>query len=111
MCILAAYFDNFLQHLRGGFNFWTIFGLVGNTMFTSRFIVQWYASEKLGQSVIPKNFWKLSLIGGAIMLVYGIHDGHVPIILGYLTPPVIAARNLMLIARHEKRVTPPSEAP
>ena len=37
------------------------------------------------------------------MLVYGIHDGHVPIILGYLTPPVIAARNLMLIARHEKR--------
>ena len=30
-------------------------------MFTSRFVVQWYASEKLKQSVIPKNFWHLSL--------------------------------------------------
>ena len=99
--ILAAFFDNLALHLRGGLNFWTIFGLVGNTMFTSRFIVQWYASERLKKSVIPKNFWHFSLVGGLVMLIYGIHDGHVPIILGYLTPPIIAARNLMLIARHE----------
>ena len=39
-------------------------------MFTSRFVVQWYASEKLKQSVIPKNFWHLSLLGGVIQLIY-----------------------------------------
>ena len=111
VCILAAFFDNLIQHLRGGFNFWTIFGLIGNTVFTSRFIVQWYASERLRQSVIPKNFWHFSLIGGLIMLIYGIHDGHIPIILGYLTPPIIAARNLMLIAQHEKRMQGGPEDP
>ena len=108
--MLAAFFDNLLIHLRGGLNFWTIFGLVGNTMFTSRFIVQWYVSEKLKKSVIPKNFWHFSLIGGSIMLIYGLHDGHIPIILGYLTPPMIAARNLVLIARQENHAPPTSDA-
>jgi lipid-A-disaccharide synthase-like uncharacterized protein len=33
-----------------------------------------------------------------IQLIYALHIGYVPVILGYLLPPVIAARNLMLIA-------------
>ncbi len=70
-------------------------------MFTSRFVVQWYASEKLKQSIIPKNFWHLSLLGGLINLVYAVHVWKLPFILGSLLPPVIAARNLMLIARHQ----------
>ncbi len=81
--------------------YWTIFGLVGNLMFTSRFVVQWYVSEKLKQSVIPSNFWRLSLVGGCIQLVYVLHLWKLPIILGALLPPVIAARNLVLIARHQ----------
>ncbi len=80
--------------------YWTVFGLVGNIMFTSRFVVQWYASEKLKQSVIPQNFWHLSLLGGLINLVYALHVWKLPFILGSLLPPVIAARNLMLIAKH-----------
>ena len=82
--------------------YWTVFGLAGNIMFTSRFVVQWYASEKLKQSIIPRNFWHLSLLGGLINLVYALHVWKVPFILGSLLPPVIAARNLMLIARHQK---------
>lgn len=80
-------------------NYWTVIGLAGNLMFTSRFVVQWYASERLRQSVIPRNFWHLSLVGGMIQLVYALHLWKLPIILGALLPPVIAARNLMLIAR------------
>ncbi len=105
---LAAFFDNLSHRLQGGIGFWTIFGLIGNVMFTSRFVVQWYASEKLKQSVIPKNFWHLSLVGGVIQLIYALHLGAVPVILGYLLPPVIAMRNLMLIARHQP---PPPGAP
>ena len=106
--ILAAFFDNLWNHLHGGIHFWTIFGLTGNVMFTSRFVVQWYASEKLKQSVIPKNFWHLSMVGGAIQLIYALHLGAVPVILGAILPPVIAARNLMLISRHRP---PPPGAP
>ena len=105
--MLAAYLDNLWRHLNGGVNYWTIFGLVGNVMFTSRFVVQWYVSEKLKQSVIPKNFWHLSLLGGIIQLVYAVHLGAIPIILGYLLPPVIAARNLVLIARQKNH--PPDD--
>ncbi len=106
MFLLAAFFDNVWNRLHGGINLWTIFGLTGNFMFSSRFIVQWYASERLKRSVIPKNFWHLSLVGGIIQLIYAVHVGAVPIILGYLVTPVIAARNLMLIHRHS-RGTPP----
>ena len=107
MFMLAAFFDNLVRHLNGGINYWTIFGLTGNIMFTSRFVVQWYASEKLKQSVIPKNFWHLSLVGGIIQLIYALHLGAIPIILGYLLPPVIAARNLVLISRQDKN--PPDD--
>ena len=106
MIFLAAFFDNVWNHLHGGVNFWTVFGLTGNAMFTSRFIVQWYASEQLKQSVIPKNFWHLSLVGGVIQLIYALHIGAVPIILGYLLPPVIAARNLVLINRQARGIPP-----
>ncbi len=99
--MLGAFFDNVWNRLHGGIGFWTIFGLTGNVMFTSRFVVQWYASERLKKSVIPKNFWHLSLVGGVIQLIYAVHVGAVPIILGYLVTPVIAARNLMLIARYQ----------
>ncbi len=98
--MLGAFFDNLRSYIHGDSVYWTIFGLVGNVMFTSRFVVQWYASEKLKQSVIPKNFWHLSLVGGVIQLIYALHLQKLPVILGYLLPPVIAARNLVLIARH-----------
>ena len=103
--MVAAFFDNLWRHLHGGINFWTIFGLTGNIMFTSRFVVQWYASEKLKQSIIPKNFWHLSFLGGLINLIYALHIGAIPFILGALLPPVIAARNIMLINRH--KTSPP----
>lgn len=113
MVILGAFFDNLWNRLHGGIGFWTIFGLTGNVLFTSRFVVQWYASEKLKQSIIPKNFWHLSLLGGLINLVYALHIGAIPFILGSLLPPVIAARNLMLIARHQppRPGDGPSDAP
>ena len=110
--IPAAFFAHLKELFWADSKYWTLFGLVGNIMFTSRFVVQWYASEKLKQSIIPKNFWHLSLLGGLINLVYTIHVWKLPIILGSLLPPVIAARNLMLIARHQPPSGPPAdEAP
>jgi lipid-A-disaccharide synthase-like uncharacterized protein len=104
MFILAAYLDNLWQRLNGEINFWTCFGLMGNLLFSSRFFVQWYVSEKRGESVIPVSFWYLSLVGSVITSVYAIHLGSVPYILGVLPPTFIYARNLYLIFRGKKAV-------
>jgi lipid-A-disaccharide synthase-like uncharacterized protein len=76
---------------------WLAVGLLGQLMFTARFIVQWLASERAGKSVMPVAFWYFSLIGGAVVLVYGIHKLEPVIILGQLPGVVIYSRNLWLI--------------
>ena len=97
--ILAAYLDNLWNRLNGGINGWTILGLLANAVFSSRFFVQWYVSEKQKRSVIPVSFWWLSMAGSLLLTVYAIHLGAVPIILGTLPPMFVYARNLILIAR------------
>ncbi len=77
--------------------------MVANGLFASRFIVQWYVSEKLKRSVIPVQFWWLSIAGSLMMLVYAIYIGKVPLILGFLFPSIIYVRNLMLIRRGKRR--------
>ncbi len=81
---------------------WVTVGLLGQLMFTGRFIVQWLASERAKRSVVPVAFWYFSLLGGAIVLAYGIHKLDPVIILGQLPGTVIYSRNLWLI-RSEKR--------
>ena len=76
---------------------WVTVGLLGQLMFTARFIVQWLASEKAGRSVVPVAFWYFSICGGLIVLAYGIHKFDPVIILGQLPGTVIYARNLWLI--------------
>ena len=100
--LLAAYLDNLWNRLNGGVNGWTILGLFANAVFSSRFFVQWYVSEKQKRSVIPVSFWWLSMGGSLLLTVYAIHLGAVPIILGTLPPMFIYARNLILIARGKR---------
>ena len=104
---MSNYFQNLLENITGGANFWTYFGLTANLLFASRFVVQWYVSEKLKRSVIPVQFWYLSICGSVMMLIYAIYIGKVPLILGFLFPTIIYIRNLMLI-RKNKRAAKPS---
>ncbi len=76
---------------------WIMIGLAGQLMFTARFIVQWLASERAGRSVVPVAFWYFSIIGGAIVLAYGLYKRDPVIILGQLPGVVIYSRNLWLI--------------
>ena len=41
------------------FDLWLIIGLIGQVMFSMRFILQWIASERHKKSVIPISFWYL----------------------------------------------------
>lgn len=76
---------------------WLTVGLLGQLMFTGRFIVQWIASERAGRSVVPVAFWYFSIIGGLVVLAYGIHKLDPVIILGQMPGVVIYSRNLWLI--------------
>jgi lipid-A-disaccharide synthase-like uncharacterized protein len=53
-------------------HFWKVIGWLGNAAFFSRFIIQWYASEKRKQVVVPVSFWWLSLAGSLCLLTYAI---------------------------------------
>lgn len=53
-------------------HFWKVVGWLGNGIFFSRFFVQWYATEKKKQVVVPQIFWWLSLTGSLMLLCYSI---------------------------------------
>lgn len=80
---------------------WLIVGLLGQLMFTARFIVQWVASEKAGRSVVPLTFWYFSIFGSVIVLAYGIHKLDPVIILGQLPGVFIYSRNIWLIRKDQ----------
>jgi lipid-A-disaccharide synthase-like uncharacterized protein len=93
--IRAYLYDVFVAKL----DFWLVFGIVAQLLFTARFIVQWVVSEKLGKSVVPLAFWFLSMGGGIMLLIYGIVRREPIIIMGQALAVFIYLRNLMLIFR------------
>jgi lipid-A-disaccharide synthase-like uncharacterized protein len=50
-----------------------IIGWLGNAVFFTRFLVQWYATEKKKRVVVPTAFWWLSLAGSLLLLAYSLH--------------------------------------
>jgi len=83
---------------------WTAWGLAGQALFTGRFVLQWWVSEKLGKSVIPVQFWYFSLFGGIMIFIYSLHVTKLPFILGSVATPLIAWRNLRLIRKHRQEL-------
>jgi lipid-A-disaccharide synthase-like uncharacterized protein len=78
---------------------WVSLGILGQLLFTGRMLIQWFASEKSGKSVVPVAFWWMSLIGATMLLVYFIWRRDIVGIMGQATGWVIYIRNLVLIRR------------
>lgn len=78
---------------------WLTIGLLGQGIFSARFIIQWLVSEKEKKSVIPLAFWYLSLLGGLTLLVYSIYKKDPVFIIGQASGVFIYLRNLFLIQR------------
>ena len=79
---------------------WILIGFLGQALFFGRFFVQWIASERRKESVIPRSFWYLSMAGGAVLLFYSIHRRDPVFIVGQATGLFIYTRNLWFIHRH-----------
>jgi len=99
---LDLFNDLSVRYPRFHLDFWLIFGFIGQAMFTMRFLIQWIASEKKKESVIPVSFWYFSLAGGLIVLFYAIHRGDPVFILAYLPGNFIYLRNLFFIYKKKK---------
>lgn len=83
--------------------FWLSLGFLGQLMFSARFIVQWLASERQKQSVIPKAFWWLSIAGGITLFAYALWRRDPVFIMGQGAGLFVYTRNLILIRRHALR--------
>ncbi len=76
---------------------WIIFGFIGQAMFSLRFIIQWLASEKARESVVPTAFWYFSILGSLTLLIYAIHRQDPVFIVGQSAGLLIYFRNLFFI--------------
>jgi len=81
---------------------WQVVGFVGQIMFSMRFILQWIASEKKKQSVMPVSFWYFSLFGSVTLLSYAIYQQDSVFILGQSFGMVVYLRNLYFIFKQRK---------
>ena len=78
---------------------WLLVGFAGQILFFGRFLVQWIAAERRGESIVPVAYWYLSISGGLILLAYSIHQRDPVFIAGQSVGAFVYMRNLMLIHR------------
>lgn len=75
-------------------------GLIGQTIFTFRFIYQWLYSEKRHQSLLPLGFWIISITGSMMVLSYAVFRKDPVLFIGQLFGVVVYSRNIVLGLRH-----------
>ncbi len=75
---------------------WKVIGWAGTLIFFSRFLVQWYATERQKKVVVPQAFWWLSLCGSLVLLSYAIHKRDSVFIVGQALSWVPYLRNLFI---------------
>jgi len=90
-----------------------VLGFIGNALFSMRFLVQWLASERQGESIIPVSFWYWSIAGSVLMCLYFIFRRDPVGILACLPYSLIYIRNLIGIRERKFAFTgaAPSQHP
>ena len=78
---------------------WLAIGFAGQVVFSSRFIVQWFHSERSGEAHFPPAFWWMGLVGNVALLAYAVRGGDPVFIASFALGPFVQARNLMLVRR------------
>src|ERR1700736_396975 len=111
--IAATWYGQEHRFLGLDWNYLVRLGMIGNATFSMRFLVQWIASERQGESVIPISFWYWSIAGSIIMCLYFIFRRDPVGILAYLPNSLIYIRNLALIRKRKFALTAaaPSQEP
>ena len=80
---------------------WVAVGTLGQMIFFTRWLVQWFYSEKRGSSVIPVTFWWCSFVGGVVTLIYALHIRSFPFVLAQGIGIIVYSRNLILTYKNK----------
>jgi len=97
-----------LLKARGDWNeslVWLVVVITGQALWSSRFVVQWWATERRRESHFPLAFWWLSLGGNSLLLAYALHLRDPIVIAGLTVGPFVQVRNLMLNLRRPAHAT------
>lgn len=81
---------------------WAVVGFVGQAVFFSRIVVQGVYAERHKKSLVPVEFWVLSLIGSLIVLAYAIRRRDPVFTVGQTVAMVVYVRNLMWMRRRKQ---------
>jgi lipid-A-disaccharide synthase-like uncharacterized protein len=76
-----------------------LYGSAGQLIFTLRFVYQYFYSLKRNESLLPKGFWVISIVGSVTIVSYGILRADPVIILGQSFGFVSYIRNLILLKK------------
>lgn len=80
-------------------HFWNVIGLLGVTLFASRFWVQWIQAERSHTSSLERPFWWLSLVGASFSIAYfALIQDYINLI-GPLFGMIPYCRNLILMRK------------
>jgi lipid-A-disaccharide synthase-like uncharacterized protein len=80
-----------------------IWGVIGQCVFTFRFIYQWLYSEKRKQSILPIGFWIISITGSIMVLSYAIFRKDPVLFVGQLFGLIVYSRNIFLGLRQGQK--------
>ena len=80
-----------------------IFGTAGQITFTLRFIYQWWYSKHKGESLLPRPFWVISLIGSAMIITYAVFRLDPVLLIGQTPGAIVYLRNIMIASKEKKR--------
>jgi lipid-A-disaccharide synthase-like uncharacterized protein len=91
---------------------WLVVGFVGQALWTGRFVVQWVASERRGESHLPPAFFWMSVVGSVLLFSYAlVRPGPDWVyVAAFALNPIPYARNLVLLRRERLAVARAREA-
>lgn len=83
--------------LRNDFTeFMVIAGTVGQLVLNVRFLYQWFYSEKFHESLLPKGFWVLSMVGSILVIVYAVNRFDPVLIVAQALGLIVYLRNFYI---------------
>jgi lipid-A-disaccharide synthase-like uncharacterized protein len=77
------------------------FGIAGQLVFKSRFLVQWFYSVRHGESSLPLVFWVISVLGSLMIIAYGLIRHDWVLVAGQIGI-VASVRNIMIALAHQQ---------
>ena len=80
-------------------------GVIAQLTFTLRFVYQWITSEKNKSSQLPIGFWRMSVVGAALILSYAIIREDPVLFLGHCAGLVLYIRNIFIWKKQHYEVS------